>query len=226
MRPGLLNPYTSQHGAALVIGLIVMTALTLLTLAASNSQLMQSRIAGNRSHEQLAFQQAELAMDWAERGLLLSTALPAACDSNCDTNDWLLTAGALSARLEQQTVSWWRSMALAYGDPRLSPITPASVLPVTSVPHLLIELLELEHNVTSATYTAYFRLSVAAFYPRENGYILLQSVLGLPLRSADQNRMVSAVNNGDCQTVSADPADPVATMLNLPCGRLSWRQLR
>ena len=214
------------RGAALVIGLIVMTALTLLTLAASNSQLMQTRIAGNRSHEKLSFQQAELALGWAEQGLLLSTTLPSACASNCDSSDWILAAGVLPARLEHQSAGWWQSLAMAFGDPRLPSLAPVSVLPVTSVPHLLIELLELEQNVPSATYTAYFRLSVAAFFPRENGYILLQSVLALPLENVDQTRMVSAVINGNCQTISINPADPDTTVPDLPCGRLGWRQLR
>ncbi|CAD7856895.1 MAG: Type IV fimbrial biogenesis protein PilX [Olavius algarvensis Gamma 1 endosymbiont] len=66
-RPGGMGgPPTSQTGAALVVGLIVLTALTLLSLSGMRNTRLQERMAGNLRDRSLAFQGAEAALRDAE----------------------------------------------------------------------------------------------------------------------------------------------------------------
>jgi len=56
--------YTSygQRGAALVVGLILLSIITMLSVSAMRSANLDARIAGNHQHKQLSFQAAENAL--------------------------------------------------------------------------------------------------------------------------------------------------------------------
>jgi hypothetical protein len=66
----LQNGLPGQRGAALIVGLLVLVIMILLTLAMTNSTLMQTRMAGNFRDASSAFQASEAANRWAMAWLL------------------------------------------------------------------------------------------------------------------------------------------------------------
>ncbi|HEY5758074.1 MAG TPA: PilX N-terminal domain-containing pilus assembly protein, partial [Steroidobacter sp.] len=64
MKPSRHAPrfVTRQHGAALVISLLLLLIMTLLGLGASQSTRLQERMAGNQRDQELALQAAEAAL--------------------------------------------------------------------------------------------------------------------------------------------------------------------
>jgi Tfp pilus assembly protein PilX len=59
---------THQSGAALVVGLVLLLALTLLGISGVNMATLELRMAGNQQAQQLAFQAAETGLDVAFSG--------------------------------------------------------------------------------------------------------------------------------------------------------------
>lgn len=62
--------HNRQQGAALIVGLIFLVALTLLGLASMQSTILQERMAGGSRDRSLAFQAAEAALRDAKRDIL------------------------------------------------------------------------------------------------------------------------------------------------------------
>lgn len=62
-----------QQGMALVMGLIILLVMTLISISAMRSTLMQERMSGAFQGQQLAFQAAEAALRQAERELASSS---------------------------------------------------------------------------------------------------------------------------------------------------------
>jgi len=114
-----------QQGAALVIGLLLMVVMVLLALTASNSSIMQEKIAGNFRDSSLAFHATEAGGRWGAawlQSLGASTGLtrPFPCTSACTAS----AATAVWAAGVYDTTFDWSSNGWVYGE---SP-TDASVI--------------------------------------------------------------------------------------------------
>lgn len=75
-----------QQGMALVMGLIILLVMTLISISAMRSTLMQERMSGAFQGQQLAFQAAEAALRQAERELA-SSSLPMGSDGFFDAKN-------------------------------------------------------------------------------------------------------------------------------------------
>ena len=64
----LIGPYWAEKGAALVIALVLLLALTVLGISGMNMATLELTIAGNTQAQQLAFQAAETGIDIALSG--------------------------------------------------------------------------------------------------------------------------------------------------------------
>lgn len=118
---------TSQHGAALITGLIFLVVLTLITLSATKSTSLEERMAGNARDQGLAFQAAEAGIRDAiatHPGLSPSNFAPGCaaglCSNNATTPVWTTIA------------NWASSPTLAYS---------GTINGVATQPHYIIELL-------------------------------------------------------------------------------------
>lgn len=85
---GVLIP--RQRGAVLMVGLVLLMALVILGVAASQSAIIQERLAGNFRDTSLAFESAEAGTRWSSAWLqsLGKTSLsrPFPCSSGCDND--------------------------------------------------------------------------------------------------------------------------------------------
>lgn len=118
-----LPPASTQHGAVLVISLILLLVLSLLGLGAMRGALMSERMAGNLRDQQLALQAAEAALRAGENWLTAQTTPPSAClalGGGCLVYEQTV----LPSGLDKQTPAWWETNAVKYG-PELAGIATA-----------------------------------------------------------------------------------------------------
>ncbi|MHB1075517.1 pilus assembly PilX family protein [Thiobacillus sp.] len=80
---------TSQHGAALITGLIFLVVLTLISLSAIKSTSLEERMAGNARDQDVAFEAAEAGVRDAMKSLasLKSSSFAAGCSNGLCLND-------------------------------------------------------------------------------------------------------------------------------------------
>jgi type IV pilus assembly protein PilX len=122
-----------EHGAALVVSLLLLLVMTLLALAASHATQLQERMAGNQRDTEIALQSAEASLRAAEE-LLAPTKSVDTCTTadpvNCEAY------AALPASMSQ----WWNSWARTY--------TP-NLGQVATKPQFVIEHLAESHDSLS-----------------------------------------------------------------------------
>lgn len=112
--PRPMSPASTQHGAVLVISLILLLVLSLLGLGAMRGALVSERMAGNLRDQQLAFQAAEAALRAGENWLTAQTTPPSAClalGGGCLVYEQTV----LPSDLSRQSPTWWESNATKYG---------------------------------------------------------------------------------------------------------------
>jgi hypothetical protein len=117
--------HTQQQGVTLLIGLVLMAAISLLALVATASMVLQLRMAGNFEDSQVARQRSTIAVTQGENFLYSighDGRLPG-CQSQC-FNSPLSTiihqALDVPAFPEYEDASWWRSWAADAGFDPLS----------------------------------------------------------------------------------------------------------
>lgn len=71
----------SQHGAALVVGLILLLVLTVLAISGMNTSTLELQMAGNAQSGQNAFQAAEVGIEQAMYSGTYNTGTPTPLDS-------------------------------------------------------------------------------------------------------------------------------------------------
>lgn len=111
-----------QHGAVLVVSLLLLMVMTVLALGASQATRMQERMAGNARDHALAFQSAEAGLRAGERMIddpgLTSAPVPCAT-ARCQVYEpgVLTTAQNLTyADHAFQLPAWWTTHAWDYAD--------------------------------------------------------------------------------------------------------------
>lgn len=110
----------SQRGIALLAGLVMLAALSLLALVAANSAVSQQRIAANYGDAQAARENAELALS---AGFALLRETPgerriAGCASDCfvpPSRSFIRNRDDLPALPEFESAAWWQAEGLLPG---------------------------------------------------------------------------------------------------------------
>lgn len=110
----------SQHGAVLIVSLLLLLVMTVLALGASQSTRLQERMAGSTRNQDLAFQAAEAALRagerWVDNPAMVAAPLP------CNSAPCLVwERGLLDSQVSYQDQafqprSWWTTVATPYVD--------------------------------------------------------------------------------------------------------------
>lgn len=129
----------SQHGAALITGLIFLVVLTLLALSATKSTSLEERMAGNARDQDVAFQAAEAGIRdgliyLANNNLSPASAFTAGCALGLCLNNTTTPVWTTITTNNQ----WETSKTLTYSGTPLK-LNSSTVLP--SQPRYIIELL-------------------------------------------------------------------------------------
>jgi len=125
---------TSQHGAALITGLIFLVVLTLISLSAIKATSLEERMAGNARDQDVAFEAAEAGIRDAMTKLNNPQTFVAGC-----SNGWCLNDPVTPVWTSITTNNQWTSTKTkAYTGTPLT-FDGATQLPVQ--PHYIIELM-------------------------------------------------------------------------------------
>jgi type IV pilus assembly protein PilX len=112
----------SQHGAALVVSLIMLLIMTILALSMSQTTRMHERMAGNSRDYDLAFQAGESALRSAEAEIRGLPDKPDLCPTSTAAKDscHAVEKGGLlieNIDLREENEDWWKDNAKPYGTP-------------------------------------------------------------------------------------------------------------
>jgi Tfp pilus assembly protein PilX len=202
-----------QKGVALLAGLVLMTAISLLALVASNSMILQRSMASNFSDTQRAHQAAEAAISRGEALLLAipHTSRSPRCQSNCyisPQGDVIYEQSELPAYPEHEDSAWWQDHAQV----------------VDESSRFLIE--EIHYDATASEHAAveaplldgigFYRILGRGVGRGKTTVVVNESILARPWLDGNQ----SEPGSGEASEFCANFASW------FDCGSLSWRQRR
>jgi type IV pilus assembly protein PilX len=130
------SPCSSQHGAALIVGLIVLLLMTLIGVFAMRGSIMQERMATNQRDRELAIQAAEIALRDAERFIASLNNRPDPTVGGTNSNIYTLNSTNLDPH-PNNAKPWWQERDAAWWTAN----GVASILPsnVATAPRYIIE---------------------------------------------------------------------------------------
>lgn len=108
------SPKHQQHGAVLLISLVILLIITLLAVSSIRESTLEERIVGNIRNQQAAFNGAESALREGEKRLRLKE--PPSTAANCTGATSLCVMAAPPTSLHVNDWSWWgnNTNAIAY----------------------------------------------------------------------------------------------------------------
>jgi len=216
------NP-ASSSGIALVLGLLLLTAIALLAVMAADGMLLQRRMAANFADRALALQNADLAIA-AARAWLDSRAdieRQAGCQENCLLPPAIHAESELPADPEFESVAWWRGKAIAADNHPESGDALGALAPLQGQAWWLIEELHVEPIAESVAglvvgAIGYYRIHGRGSGIQSGSVAVTESLVARPWEGAYQPAPYPPQSDSPPFCRQFDEA--------VPCGRLAWRQ--
>lgn len=214
-----------ESGIALVTGLILLAALSLLALTAASGTVLQRSMSNNYEESELARQNAAVAMGHAMAWLNSRPVSDrqAGCVSDCVLPAGLRNPGELPDQPEYESAAWWRDQAFAAGyNPDTAEVTPTSDRGAEPARWLIEEL----HYLSTGDPWGENRAQGLAYYR------ILGRGTGRNVRSVAVIEVIAARPwDGNFNAGSYPPDGPDLQFCQqfegrYDCGRLSWRQRR
>lgn len=213
----------ASGGIALVLGLLLLAAISLLAVMAANGMLLQRRMAANDADRGRALQNADLATA-AARAWLDSRAdveRQAGCQVGCVLPPAIHAGGALPADPEFESAAWWRSNGVAVashpetGDPLGTPA------PLAGEAWWLIEESHIEPFGESVAGPAvgavgYYRIFGRGSGIQSGSVAVTEAVVARPWEGSYQPAPYPQQADAPDFCRQFDAA--------VPCGQLAWRQ--
>jgi len=174
------HPDTTQHGAVLVVSLLMLLVMTILGIAGMGTSNLEQRMAANNYDRNIAFQAAELALRDGERNVQTNSYTSASFSNTC-TGGLCTPADAVATRWRDSVLDVWNdaSRHFIYSEP-----TSISVNNGVSQPPLYI--IEWLGYVRSAGWTVgdpapgpgdpeMYRVTTVGYGSSSNARVMLQS---------------------------------------------------
>ncbi len=205
----------------LLLGLLLMAALSLLALAASSDHVLQARMVQNLQRSELSYATANSALAWAEDWLLglSGDSRPTPCAGPCPAGSVIRAPDGYPPAPEHASPQWWAANGFKDGHDPLSGIALANRAVHAGEPGLWIveevwfsEAAPLDDGRPAI---AYYR--ILARGANADGYAAVtESVIARPWGSAEWADAFPASMGGTRFCAGQPPA--------VPCGRLAWRR--
>ncbi len=219
-----------QLGIALLAGLMMLVAISLLALVATASMILQQHMAGNFSDSLQARQSAAFAVSQG-KALLLQIGHQervSDCVQNCFTSPLsrvIQQTADIPANPELEDSSWWRSRAIAAGiDPMDGNQTASDLIPTLEPPRFLIEEIHFVDMAAVSTAEGAPPLAGVGYY-RILGRGVGQGPAAVAVDEAIIARPWSSEPPSGSDTVNPDGfCDPFRPWYD--CGLMAWRQRR
>jgi len=212
-----------MSGIALVLGLLLLAAISLLAVMAANGMLLQRRMAANYADRSRALQNADLATA-AARAWLDSRAdieRQAGCQANCVLPPAIHAGGVLPDDPEFASAAWWRSDAVAATAHPESGDALGLFAPLEGEAWWLIEELQVEpfaESVAGPVIAAvgYYRIFGRGSGIQASSVAVTESVVARPWEGSYQPAPYPPRSDSPAFCRQFDAA--------VPCGQLAWRQ--
>lgn len=228
MKPTARNPVTARtahRGMALILGLLLLAAISAVAVMAANGMLLQRRMAANYEDRELALQNAGMATA-AARAWLNSRAdfeREPGCFESCLLPPAVHPAGELPERPEYESAAWWRLNGVP---PETHPETGAATGRFETAPGTGRWLIEEVHMEPFAVATAgpewggiaYYRIFGRGVGRQAGSVAVTESLVARPWEGSYQPADYPPQADGPDFCRQFDAA--------VPCGALAWRQLR
>ena len=214
-----------QRGAALLLGLVLLAAVSLLALTATNGMVLQRRMAANFNDDRRALDNAAIA-EASARAWLLSradTERERGCLSGCVQPVAVQGPGELPAEPEFESAAWWRAHGTVAG------VHPESGLPFgpgddgAEPARWLIEEMRYvaapaQAAGASSDGVAYYRILARGSGAHRGSVAVTETLLARPWE-------------GDYEPAALPPLQPSRHFCRqfdatVDCGTLAWRQRR
>lgn len=213
-----------SRGIALLMGLVLLAAVSLLAVMAANGMLLQRRMSANFGAGSRALARATRSLE-AARAWLNSRAdfeREAGCIHACTLPVAIYSPGQLPRNPEFESADWWQTHGIASGHhPETGePLTAGQ--PEATPPRWIIEELRYEPAAAGATAT-----------PAGVGYyrILARATGGSPGSLAVTESIIARPWGGDVEPTPYPADGPVTAFCRqfdpaIPCGTMAWRLRR
>jgi Tfp pilus assembly protein PilX len=213
------------RGIALLTGLVLLAAISLLALSAASGTVLQRNMAINHEESALALQNASIAASYA-MAWLNSRAVSerqSDCVSNCLLPIGIRNPGELPTHPEFESVEWWRSNAFSTGyNPQTAETLVTPDLGAEPARWIVEEIHYLatgeSRDENGAEGLGYYRVLSRGTGRNSRSVAVIELIAARPW-------------DGDFQAGSYPPDGPVRGFCRqfetrFDCGRLSWRQTR
>lgn len=210
---------------ALLMGLVLLAAISLVAVTAANGMVLQRRLAGNAEEDARAAQDAQMAVatarDWLDSRADIER--QAGCVSACLLPMAIRGPGSLPADPEFQSAAWWRSNGYS---PCLHPET-GEALPCrvngAEPPRWLIEEIHYrplgeQAHADDPRAAGYYRILGRGTGLRASHVAVVEAIVARPWEGDYEPGEFprSGPRSGFCRQFAAAP----------PCGSQSWRRRR
>ena len=219
----------NDRGIALVTGLILLAAISLLALVSTSGMLLQNQMASNQTQGAIALENSEIAMSYALAWLQnrANHEREEACISDCLLPVAIWQPGEIPSQAEYESAAWWRMNAWEAG---FHPVTgePDYSIATTGAepPRWLLE--ELHYSVAEGSFEdgtegiGYYRILGRGTGSHPSSVAVTESIIARPWGGDYSLSVYPPESEGSdfCQQFATDSSPP------LDCGRLAWRQRR
>lgn len=173
-----------SHGIALVAGLVLLAAVSLLAVLTASGTLIQRTMAGNFRDDSLALENASIAASFA---LAWLNSRPASeremdCMNDCILPNGIYDKGGIPDRPEFEGAGWWRAngFAAGYNPAAASTIVDADL--ATRTAHWLVEEIHYQTAAESqsAAGTGYYRILSRGEGHSPNNVVVVETITARP----------------------------------------------
>lgn len=209
-------------GIALVTGLLILAAVSLIAITAAGSMTMQRKQAANYRDKALAMANAELAESWAKAWLFSRADVErqSLCSQNCVLPMGIHRPGQLPGSLENRALPWWSERAMKPGgDPssgeQSSNSEPDSFWLMEEIHFHETADIGIDSNLAGIGFYRIYSLGTGR-QPRSA--VVTESIVARPWHA-------------DLKPLSYPPSEPLDNFCRqfppeIGCGTVAWRQLR
>lgn len=209
-------------GIALVTGLLILAAISLIAVTAAGSMTLQRKQAANYHDKAIAMTNAELAESWAKAWLFSRADVERqpSCKQDCVLPLGIHLPGELPDSLESRAATWWSSTGMtAGGDPGSG---EAGAGPDSNSYWLMEELHFVETTGNSEASgpgaIGFYRIFSFGAGNHPRSAVVTESIVARPWHA-------------DLTPLGFPPAEPLNSFCRqfapeTSCGTVAWRQLR
>lgn len=166
------NLQPRQHGAALIMALVVLVILTLLAVSSLGTTNLEEKMAANAKNKSLAFQAAESALRVGENWLATTTTQPAFPDASK-----ALYLPSTTVPLWEDASIWTGNKSVVYPNIPGASGAKSDLAQVANPPRYFVEQMQDVPDPGLTSTTVYYRITARGEGGTSNAIAMVQSVV-------------------------------------------------